>query len=45
VPEDNAEAWAIELEHVAPEPGSVAARFHGGAVCALNFSGDPDRIS
>ncbi|WP_270934158.1 NAD-dependent epimerase/dehydratase family protein [Falsiroseomonas oryzae] len=45
VPQDDAEAWAAELEKVAPPPGSVAARFHGGAVCELGFAGDPDRIS
>lgn len=45
VPQDNAEAWAAELAKIAPEPGSVAARFHGGAVCALGFGGDPERIS
>lgn len=43
-PQDDAEAWAAELAAEAPEPGSVAARFHGGNVCALGFSGDPDRI-
>jgi uronate dehydrogenase len=43
-PRDDAEAYAAEVESVAPEPGSVAARFHGGTVCALGFSGDPDRI-
>ncbi len=45
VPQDDAEAYAAEIEGIAPEPGSVASRFHGGSVCALGFSGDPDRIS
>ncbi len=45
MPEDDAEVHAAEVEGIAPPPGSVAARFHGGAVCALNFTGDPDRIS
>ena len=44
-PQDDAEAWAAELEGKAAEPGSVAARFHGGTVCALGFTGDPDRIT
>jgi uronate dehydrogenase len=43
-PEDDAEAYAAELEK-APAPGEVAALFHGGSVCALGFSGDPDRIT
>jgi uronate dehydrogenase len=43
VPEDDAEAFAAGLEGVAPPPGSVAARFHGGAVCEAGFTGDPDR--
>ena len=44
-PQDNAEDWAAELEGLAPGPTSVAARFHGGGVCEIGFSGDPDRIS
>ena len=44
-PQDDAEAWAAELEGAVAEPGSVAARFHGGTVCALGFSGDPDGIT
>lgn len=44
-PEDDAEPYAAEIAADAPEPGSVAARFHGGSVCALGFSGDPDRLA
>jgi uronate dehydrogenase len=44
VPQDNAEDWAGEIADIAPVPGSVAARFHGGGVCEIDFSGDPDRI-
>jgi uronate dehydrogenase len=44
VPQDNAQAYAAEIAHVAPPPGSVAARFHGGAVCEIGFSGKPDWI-
>lgn len=43
-PEDDAEAFAVEIEGIASEPGGVAAQFHGGSVCALGFSGDPGRI-
>jgi uronate dehydrogenase len=43
-PQDDAEDFAAELAATAPEPGSVAARFHGGSVCALGFSGDAERI-
>ncbi len=45
VPQDDAEVYAAEIERIAPAPGSVAARFHGGSVCELGFSGDRDRIS
>jgi uronate dehydrogenase len=43
-PRDDAEAHAAELEDKRPPAGSVAARFHGGTVCELGFTGDPDRI-
>jgi uronate dehydrogenase len=45
VPRDDAEMHAAGLDGIRPPAGSVAARFHGGSVCALNFSGDPDRIT
>lgn len=45
VPQDNAEIYAAEIAGIAPPPGSVAARFHGGVVCEIGFSGDPDRIA
>ncbi len=39
---DDAEAYAADVNR---EPaGDVAARFHGGGFCALEFSGDPDAI-
>jgi uronate dehydrogenase len=44
-PRDDAEAFAAELADKRPPAGSVAARFHGGVVCEIDFSGDPDRIS
>lgn len=43
-PEDNAETWAAELEGKATPGGEIAALFHGGSVCAHNFSGNPTRI-
>jgi uronate dehydrogenase len=43
-PQDNAETWATELEGKATPGGAIAAQFHGGSVCAHNFSGDPTRI-
>lgn len=43
-PADDAETFAADIEGIAPPPGSIAARFHGGSVCEAGFSGDPDRI-
>ena len=37
VPTQDAEAWAAELEAVVPPSGDPAARFHGGAFCALEY--------
>jgi uronate dehydrogenase len=45
VPRDNAEDFAAAIAAIAPPAGSLAARFHGGSVCEIGFSGDPDRIS
>ncbi|MBP0445092.1 NAD(P)-dependent oxidoreductase [Roseomonas sp. SSH11] len=45
VPQDDAEAYAAELEGVATPGGGVAALFHGGSVCALDFRGDPERVT
>jgi uronate dehydrogenase len=36
-PTQDAEAWAAELEAIAPPSGDPAARFHGGAFCALEY--------
>jgi uronate dehydrogenase len=44
-PEDDAEAYAAELEGVPTPGGGVAALFHGGSVCALGFQGDPGRVT
>jgi uronate dehydrogenase len=43
-PQDDAEAFAAELEGKAAPGGEIAALFHGGSVCALRFSGDPERV-
>lgn len=40
VPEDDAEAWAAEIGGVPAPGGAMAARFHGGSVCALGFTAD-----
>jgi len=39
-PVDNAEQYAAELEAKTPPAGDPAADFHGGAFCALEFTGD-----
>lgn len=44
VPQENAEAFAAELEGKATPGGAIAALFHGGSVCALGFTGDPERV-
>jgi uronate dehydrogenase len=43
-PQDDAEAYAVEFEGVAPPGGRIGALFHGGSVCALGFQGDPGRV-
>ncbi|MDB5808135.1 MAG: Epimerase [Betaproteobacteria bacterium] len=43
-PLDNAEQYAAELETIKPSAGDPAADFHGGAFCALEFTGDARRI-
>ena len=44
-PEDNGERWAAELEGKATPGGEIARIFHGGSVCAHNFTGDPAKIT
>lgn len=44
MPEDNGEIFAAELEGKATPGGEIAALFHGGSVCAHNFTGDPKRV-
>jgi hypothetical protein len=43
-PQDDAEAFARELEGKAAPGGEIATRFHGGSICALGFTGDPGKI-
>ncbi len=42
LPTQDAEAWAAALETIGPPAGDPAARFHGGAFCALEYV-DPPR--
>ena len=42
-PEDKAEDYASDLAGV-PEEGALSRQFHGGSFCAMNFTGDPNRI-
>ena len=44
VPRDNAEDYAAELVGKAPPSGDPARVFHGGSFCALEWSGDIERI-
>jgi uronate dehydrogenase len=43
-PQDDAESFAAELEGKPAPGGETAALFHGGSVCALGFTGDPEKI-
>ena len=43
-PDDDAEVFAAELQGKATPGGEIAALFHGGSVCALGFTADPERI-
>lgn len=45
VPRDNAEQFADEVAGKAPRPGDPAAEFHGGSFCALEWTGDMQRIT
>jgi len=40
-PLQDAEAWAAELELIVPPADDPAARFHGGAFCALEYLDPP----
>jgi len=44
-PRDNAEVFAANLAGKIAASGSTAALFHGGSVCEIGFSGDPERIA
>ncbi len=43
-PQDDADAFAAELEGKATPGGEIAALFHGGSVCAYGFTADPERV-
>lgn len=43
-PQDDAEVFAAELEGKAAPRSEIAALFHGGSVCALGFTADPNRV-
>jgi uronate dehydrogenase len=43
-PEDDAEAFAAEIRARGEKPDPIAARFHGGPYCAMEFSGDVAKI-
>ncbi|TMJ51884.1 MAG: NAD(P)-dependent oxidoreductase [Alphaproteobacteria bacterium] len=38
-PQDDAEAFAAEIRARGEKPDAIAARFHGGPYCAMEFSG------
>ncbi len=43
-PQDDAEAFAAEIRARREKPDAIAARFHGGPYCAIEFSGDVAKI-
>jgi uronate dehydrogenase len=43
-PQDNAEAYAAELEGKSAPAGDPAREFHGGPFCALEFAGEISKI-
>ena len=43
-PQDDAEAFAAEIRARGEKPDAIAARFHGGPYCAMEFSGDVAKI-
>ena len=43
-PQDDAEAFAAEIRARGEKPDPIAARFHGGPYCAMEFSGDVAQI-
>ena len=44
VPQDDAEAFAPEIRARGERPDPVAAQFHGGPYCAIEFAGDVTKI-
>jgi uronate dehydrogenase len=43
-PQDDAESFAAEIRARGEKPDPIAARFHGGPYCAMEFSGDLSKI-
>lgn len=43
-PQDDAESFAAQVLATSPPEDPLAARFHGGMYCPIEFVGDPDRI-
>jgi uronate dehydrogenase len=43
-PQDDAERFAAEIRARGEKPDPIAARFHGGPYCAIEFAGDVDEI-
>ena len=43
-PQDDAEAFAAQIRARGEKPDAIAARFHGGPYCAMEFSGDVAQI-
>ena len=43
-PQDDAEAFAAEIRARGEKPDPIAARFHGGPYCSMEFSGDVAKI-
>lgn len=43
-PQDDAEQFAVEVLATSPAEDPIAAQFHGGMFCPIEFVGDTDRI-
>jgi len=43
-PQDDAERFAAEIRARGEKPDPIAAHFHGGPYCAMEFDGDVSKI-
>ena len=43
-PQDDAESFAAEIRSRGEKPDAIAARFHGGPYCAMEFAGNVGEI-